>query len=563
MDANLLLDLDDLTPHGLIDFNLIYSNDEWHEEEMARVRNFASVSLSSITRVDDKLKHKIRSGIPCTHRRKIWFVASGGLDLYKEAGNIWDELAARADELPQDKDIMFGSSLNIFEFLPADGAVIFNRFMRVVKMQNEAINYAPMITSICLFLLLFMEPPLAYLSVQAMINRSKEMAWYIASNRDRYAASVFALRDLGWKSCKSVIKHAEDILGLSISRMWSPFVPTFFLPLASLPAVLTLFDVFVSEGRKILSRLCVGILMTEKELLLKATTDGSFIDIVKRTVEEMDSVTKLKSLLKTSFRITMSRAKHLVKAESKFVDAVPLPDKELEGIIAMLRRSSVPEVQPIVPEMKNDALRYFPTTHNTAIPHVNEPLVMAASFPLQRNLSTVWSCAQGTVIGGTLLSIDLMNQLRKSIPHNIRHFDAALVFSMCDNGTTFAAMLERCSTPGFYLLVIQTSTAKVGALLSDALHPTKRCYYGRNSMFVFDATRDKVYQKKTPPNTQYMFVGSDEMIVGGPKPAIYIQDQFKRMGSEPCETFGSPCLCSSDIGDEIYEVEVYRLQIPR
>ena len=563
MSTNLLLDLDDLTPHGLVDFTEIYKNSEWKEEEESRVRAFASTPLSSITRIDDKLKRKIRKGIPCSYRRKIWFVASGGLDLYNEAGNIWDDLVAMADSLPADVDYMFGSTINILEYLPPCCVEVFHRFMRVVKMQNEAIQYAPMITSICVFLLLFMEPPLAYLSVQAMINRSKGMTWYVATSRERFAASIFALRDIAFKSCKAVITHAEDILGLSVSRMWTPFIPTFFLPLASLSSVLTVFDAFVSEGRKVLSRLCVGILATEKELLLKATTEGSFIDIVTRAVERMDSVPKLRELLKTSFGITMSRSRHLVKAESRFVDAVLMPDKELEGIIASLRRLSEPKIEPIVPCLKNDPARYFPPAHNTAIPHVHDSFAHGTNFSHPRQMSVGWQPQEAKVTGGALLSIPLMTQLRKYMPYNTRAYEAVLVFSMTDHGTTFSTMLDKCYTPGFYILMVQTSSAKVGALLSDALQPTRRSYYGRNSMFVFDVTNDKVYQKKPAPNSKFMFVGPDELIIGGPKPAIYLRDQFHRMGSEPCETFDSPSMAVSPLGDDIYDVEVYRLQVSR
>ena len=559
MNTSLLMDLDDITPHGLIEFSNLYKTEEWQEEEKLRVDTFSSIPIDSINSIDDKLKHKIRTGIPCAYRRKLWFIASGGLDLYKQSGDLWSEALSRESELPPDADHMFGSTINVSDYIPKEGVDVFHQFMRVVKLQNESFDYAPMITSVSLFLLMFMEPPLAYLSVQAMINRSHGICWYIATSKERFAASVFALRDIAYKSCKAVIRHAEDILGLSISRMWSPFIPTFFLPLASLPSVLTVFDSFVCEGRKIISRVCVGLLLTEKELLRKATTSGSFIDIVTRAIEHMDYVTELHTLLRISFGITLSRSRHLEKAESKFFRVASNMDSGLDVLLPSRRQSALSGV-PMQSPARVDMSTYFPVaTKRTAIPREQ---LQKASLARQMSKCNFWGVVEEPkVIGGALLSIDVMRTLQPHMPPNIRRHAAALAFSMSDHGTTFSGMLDRCSSPGFYLLVVQTSTRKVAALLSDSLQPTKRSYYGRPSMFVCDLTFGQVYQQKPPPNSEFMFVDPTHLMIGGPKPAIYLRDQFQHMNSDDCETFASPRFCRDAIGDPIYEVEVYRLQL--
>lgn len=552
MESKLLMDLDDLTPHGLIDFDSLYQTSEWKEEEHVRIRNFSSIPLSSITSIDDKLKHKIRTGVPCSYRRKIWFIASGGLELYKQVGDIYTEALKRESELAPDADHLFGSTIEISDYLPPESLNSFHQFMRVVKLQNSGFDYAPMITSVCLFLLMFMEPPLAYLSIQAMLNRSHGVCcWYIATSKERFAASVFALRDIAYKSCKHVISHAEDILGLSISRMWSPFIPTFFLPLASLRSVLTVFDSFVCEGRKIISRLCVGILLTEKDILRKATTEGSFIDIVTRAISQMDEVPVLHALLRLSFGITLSRSRHLVKAESKFFGTVQCnPSIDVIGTMRRLSLTGIPMGPVTRPEISTCV-----NSRRESIPSDN------VGITRQLSKCQFWGADEPRVIGGGLLSIELMRKLQRYMPSNIRRHAASLAFSMSDHGTTFSAMLSRCSAPGFYLLLVQTSGRKVAALLSDSLQPSRRCYYGRPSMFLFDITNERAYQQKPPPNNEFLFVDASQLLVGGPQPAIFLQDQFHRLASAPCTTFGSPGFANDPLGDPIYEVEVYRLQL--
>ena len=109
MSVDLLSDLDDLSPHGLLDFNAMTMTSEWQEEEKRRLSNFQAVPLSSITGIDDKLKQSIRKGIPCSYRRKIWFIASGGRDLYMKSKVCWDDLVAVAASVPDTDDIFFGS----------------------------------------------------------------------------------------------------------------------------------------------------------------------------------------------------------------------------------------------------------------------------------------------------------------------------------------------------------------------------------------------------------------------------------------------------------------------
>ena len=543
-------DLDDPAPHGLLDFMKLNTDEDWKSEEKRRLENFASIPLSSITSIDERLKQKIRTGIPCSYRRKIWFIASGGWDLYRRAGSNWDDLWELARDVPDTADIFFGSKLDLFEYLPKEGVCQVTQFMKVVYHLNRSIRFAPMITSIALCLLLFMEPPLAYFTLQAMIEKSQSMSWYIAATPETYSASVFVLRDIASKSCKAVVSHAESVLNMSVSKIWMPYIPTFFLPLIRLPAVLTVFDAFVSEGRKVLARLCVGIFVAEKDVLVKTSTSASFLDIVSRGVAQMNTVSALQAIMKKSFGLNMSRSQH-AKMEQKFIKtggfvaAIHKPSETVD-----LRRGSASEWAPAVRECRPEAATYYP---ESALVKCN---VAETPRPVVKHSKV----RNGIVSGGELLTTELLFYLKERLPIELRHLDAQLLFNMTELGTSFKTFLDSAKVPGYYILLIQTSKRRVGAVLSDAFGTPRRGYFGRESTCVFDADRKVVYQRKPNPNGLFISVSDEDLIIGGPEPAIYLSNQFKRLQSDTCETFGSPPFASHTVGDEIYEVELYRLQ---
>ena len=545
MNSDLLLDLDDLSPHGLASFNQFNADDEWSEEENRRIANFSSVNFAALTSVDDKLKQLIRGGIPCQYRRKIWFIASGGLDLYLRARVSWDDLVAVADKVPDNADIFFGSKLDISQYLPDDGLAQVLQFMKIVYFQNRWVTYSPVITSICLFLLLFMEPPMAYWTVQAMIEKSKTMNWYIANNACEFNACAFALRDLGFKTCKSVLKHAETTLHMSICRVLMCYIPTFFLPATSIQAALTVFDSFVSEGRKIMTRVCLSVLKSQEKILRRTTTIDSFCGIFHRSLEKLSQVSFLQDVMKQGFAFSMSRSQ-CEKIERKFLENTkPVPASLPRKCESMLCQRSSVSLPPLLRERRSELSTYYPCfcLANASV----------ATF------SEVITPRPTSVIGGSLLTDDLFSFLKTHMTPEVRCLNAQIVFKMTQDGTCLSTLTNRSTTPGHYIMLIQTNHKTVGVFISNAIGLRKPGYFGRSSMFVFDATGHAIYRQNPPPNSLFISVSREDIIVGGPRPALYLSDQFKTLQSSACETFGSPSLVVSHDGDDVYEIELYRM----
>jgi hypothetical protein len=129
---------------------------------------------------------------------------------------------------------------------------------------------------------------------------------------------------------------------------------------------------------------------------------------------------------------------------------------------------------------------------------------------------------------------------------------------MNEHGTMLATLLAKCGRPGYYVLVVKTANVRVGAFLSDAPVVGKGTYYGRPSTFVFDCENLQTYPA-AHTNTFFISVSTEEIIIGGPRPALFVMDEFKTLLSHPCDTFGSPSLTPEPSGDAIHALEVFRL----
>jgi hypothetical protein len=252
-------------------------------------------------------------------------------------------------------------------------------------------------------------------------------------------------------------------------------------------------------------------------------------------------VPALQGWLRRSFRLSLSRGKHVDSAEGKFVRAGQL------GILSMQQTVRIPArlSMPLVTKCRPDTANYYPPGIRPSIRRVTH--ATAPEPPTK-------------VFGGALLSASLFAQLRESLPREAQRYSPRLVFTIAEHGTMLATMLAKCSTPGYYILIVKTEDGQVGAFLSDAPAVGKGIYYGRPSTFVFDCGSGDVY-RSAQTNTMYMAVSTTEIMVGGPRPALFIMDEFKTLVSHPCDTFASPALVGEPSGDPIHALEVFRLVI--
>jgi len=564
------LDLTNPGSFGLFNHEMFIPEGEWKQEIEERKIAFSSLP-PFIDKVNNSVKKKMRNGIPPTYRRRIWFLASGGFDLYKETGNIYESALRNAKKRPITIDSNFGCCIDVLNFLPQSAGEKLRELLHVLWVNNPSITFAPLIPSVCAIMLLYLEPHLAYFSIQAMINRSYHDSWFFTHTRELFLGFVQAISDLALKHCPDVAKHANS-LGLSLAEVCLTLFPTFFLPFSTLPVALTIFDSFVHEGRKILIRLCLGLFIEEKAILINSTTINEFYTVLISSIDNLSSPKKVQQLLKRSFKISLSREKHIVPIEK-------LAIKNKTGLLGDDFFNATDHLSFISPssysrrnssESIGDSFssQYFEFGNRMAFSlnlSVIEKGPIEASpstfdFPEFEFNSSVLRSTVPTVVNGMILTDSIYYTLRQYLPRFYRHHSPVCVFRLSLHGTTFSSFLSHVPDNGYFLLIIKTTNGTFGSTMSDPPSFGKKGrYYGSASTFVFSVTDFKVYIAPENCNKCFISVTSDSMLIGGPKPALFIDDGFNYLRSDACETFNSPPFVSKPTGDKILDLEVYKL----
>jgi hypothetical protein len=384
-------------------------------------------------------------------------------------------------------------------------------------------------------------------------------------SKEAFAASVETLRHEASGVCRGLIDHIGKDLGISLVRVLR-HLPSFFLPHSSLPAALTIFDSFCNEGRKVLIRVYCALLSMNQKTLIKCADQRSFFEELKNCIRQMREPDRLGRILKQGFKFHMTR-KHGVEATLAMgTDALDELEEEIEQIVAETRSRLTEDF-------------YEPLRGGSTMDSTSQVLREAAGVPM--GAMTMFQPRLGdaqiinTVAPGAKveLTLDLLKELSQSFPPQIRSYSAKLVYHIPERGTAWTTFIEACSSVGYYLLVIRIQKGVIGALISDALDPRHRQFFGRASTFVWQVDPVEGVQAFRCPDysevpesmrpegwKEYISLRARELYIGGHQSALYLRDGFHRVLSRPCSTFFSPSLTEdSDIGDEIKSLEIYHL----
>ena len=547
--------------HGFIneDFYDLKLNPTWQEQNEIRQRNFAGLPQFSPT-ITEPIKQKARFGIPHDQRRKWWFIATRGIDLLSKFGNVWPGALQLSQKTPQTNMNEFGG-FNLMQHLPPSQQQCFQEFLHVIWVQNPKIDFAPLIPTVSYLLLLYQEPPLAYLSIQSMIRRSTEDSWYFTLTRESFLACVRAFRELAHNKCSSVVSHA-DSLKLDIAQIALALFPVFFMPFMPLHVALTVFDSFCVEGRKVLVRFALNLILQQKAQLLRSKSAREFITILISGLEHLSDSAFLNSFIEGSFNIYLSRERHIQKYEKS-----ALSDHSSLQITPSYVQLISPDVSSILtptdfkvaftnsaPSMtRSVSLNGF--DRQTAFEVLKQATPEEVEARQQRLNKQLIEKALPKAYGGKLLTPSLFCSLRDMMPPFVCQFSAYRVFSISNQGTTFISMFQATQKRGQYIMIIQTPDSLLGAFLSDSPRPHPH-YFGKPYCFVFDAKVGKIYKAGSkPPNQFFMSVSNKTFIIGGPRAAIYFEDGFKEVISERCDTFDSPPLINGS--EKIINLELY------
>ncbi|EAY08783.1 TLD family protein [Trichomonas vaginalis G3] len=539
--------------YGFYEHSSFIPDREWEAEENLRLQNFQKVP-TYIPKFNDKIKKLIRYGVPLNYRRNFWFQASGAFDYYKtsKVKFNWEKIMTRAMSQPMTNASNFGSSVDILNFLPESNVKQLKIFLHIVWVSNPQIIFAPLIPTVAALLLMYLEPPLAYLTIKAMIDRSAGNGnWYFTVDQKCFYASAESISDQLKRFCSDIDKHATQI-GASITKLVMSLFPTFFLPFSTLPAALTFFDSFVLEGRKVLLRFCIGLFSTNRQQLCKSKTPDEFYEIVVNSIRELNTPAKIKSLIKESFVLFISRERHIIPSET----AITSDEKPIEELNYFNAYKSYPDFLDKSPAYNSGGIKSWRSSMGIELMSSLSPAKLGKA---EEDLDVMSILAKHTpeVLGGNLLANSLYYRLREYLPPSCRCYSPQLVYKLSSDGTMFQTLYSKAEKKKPHLLIVKTDKSLVGAFFDDHPHPG---YKGSTTNIVFSCDNYQFYRTARPSNGLYCSCTTSTIMVGGLKASLYFEDGMQKLFSDPSDTFDSPSLLNGDKNNEnILDIELYKL----
>jgi LysM repeat protein len=160
--------------------------------------------------------------------------------------------------------------------------------------------------------------------------------------------------------------------------------------------------------------------------------------------------------------------------------------------------------------------------------------------------------------GSAILTDSMVNYLRLAMAPRYRGLPWKRLYNMKEDGVSFLTFYEKGAEKVPQLLVLQTEKmAVVGCFVPDGFHMDKKVY-GTGEVFVWSMNPEVAVYRWAQTNESFVAAGNKDIMIGGPTPALFIAEQFKRGFTEQCVTFGSPRLLAQS-SFKIARVELWGL----
>ena len=529
---------------------------DWVEmEEQARKR---IAPFQKQLDIDQHLGATLALGIPPKCRRKWWFVASGGLKLYCEVGDLYESAVEAAKAAKRTDAMYFGGLVKILGLFPDEVKKELDEFLHTLWFYNRDLEFCPFIVPISAFLLVYMEKPLAYLAIQSLINQSKEShSMFFTVTRDQLIIANEVLVNLICWKYKAVANTAKK-LNIAIPHVTLTFITCLFVPFMSSKIMSAFMDAFLVEGMDFVVKVVMFFFKVKAKELAAAETPCQFFGCISEAVVVLGDPVMIQ-------KVAANVAKCKICKSFIIKRAVSAASKSFKQSHTSIAPKNVASVHSIIEELKTDpgAKKYLESRDSEQIKHsIN---IVRTAINCEAGLETllvtemVQNMAPVVDNRGTLLTAALLFKLRDDMPRIHLNHKAVLIYSM-NNGTTLTALAEhgdRRKTA--CVLMVKTTAGTIGAFLSHGLSPS-RGFYGSPTTFVFKCDPYTRFIARPPPNAMFISLVTDEaLFIGGPEPAIYIDKYLEHLVTAECETFASPRLFEPPMAD-IISVELYALE---
>lgn len=153
------------------------------------------------------------------------------------------------------------------------------------------------------------------------------------------------------------------------------------------------------------------------------------------------------------------------------------------------------------------------------------------------------------------------------IPNRFKNRDWTLVYSTFEHGMLLSSIYNLMEDQGPFILVVKTTNGiTFGAYLACLSLKSKNKYYGGGETFVFTFKNKKFEHYHWSNKNEFLVYSSDSSLyIGGgddTKPAIYLDEDFKRGSSNDCTTFDSPCLVDEK-DFKVFAVELWAFEFKK
>ena len=272
----------------------------------------------------NKLKKKIRKGIPDSLRGEIWMKISGTDILKKGREKLYNDLITKIKKnevlkVPDEETIIkdmhrtFPKNLLFMNKLGEGQRKLF-RVLSCFSSYNKKIGYVQGMSFIAAIFLLYETEENAFWLLQNYIKNYVTQDLYF-HDFPGLKKNLFVLLKYMKKFLPDIFNHLQrkDVYPTIYASSW---YLTCFINVLSYDKILRIMDCFLFEGSKIIHRICLGILAIKHDNILSC---DSVADIMV-TLKSIDNI-NIEELFKVSFGFSISR-KQISKWEVLFNDHV-------------------------------------------------------------------------------------------------------------------------------------------------------------------------------------------------------------------------------------------------
>ena len=272
----------------------------------------------------NKLKKKIRKGIPDSLRGEIWMKISGTDILKKGREKLYNDLITKIKKnevlkVPDEETIIkdmhrtFPKNLLFMNKLGEGQRKLF-RVLSCFSSYNKKIGYVQGMSFIAAIFLSYQTEENAFWLLQNYIKNYVTQDLYY-HDFPGLKKNLFVLLKYMKKFLPDIFNHLQrkDVYPTIYASSW---YLTCFINVLSYDKILRIMDCFLFEGSKIIHRICLGILAIKHDNILSC---NSVADIMV-TLKSIDNI-NIEELFKVSFGFSISR-KQISKWEVLFNDHV-------------------------------------------------------------------------------------------------------------------------------------------------------------------------------------------------------------------------------------------------